>query len=164
MKGEPEKNKKRMTRDKYKFRNFHLHLKIPPAFMDITYQINLIPHASQIISLYDSSGINRPTRDQARIEKMYENSNLVISAWDGERLVGIARSLTDFCYCCYLSDLAVRQEYKIQGIGKKLIALTQEQIGKQTTLLLLSAPAAMDYYPKAGFEKIPNGFIIHRLE
>jgi len=164
MKGEPKKNKKRLTRDKYKFRNFHLNFKIPPASMDITYQINLIPRASQIISLYDSSGINRPTRDPARIEKMYENSNLVISAWDGERLVGIARSLTDFCYCCYLSDLAVRQEYKIQGIGKKLIALTQEQIGKQTTLLLLSAPAAMDYYPKAGFEKIPNGFIIHRLE
>src|SRR5690554_296201 len=164
MKGGPEKNKKRLTGDKYNFRNFPLHLKIPPAFMEITYQINLIPHASQIISLYDSSGINRPTSGPDRIEKMYENSNLVISAWDGERLVGIARSLTDFCYCCYLSDLAVRQEYKIQGIGKKLIALTQEQIGKQTTLLLLSAPAAMDYYPKAGFEKIPNGFIIHRLE
>ena len=132
--------------------------------MDVTYQIHSLPNTSQIIALYESSGINRPIHDTVRIEKMYKNSNLVISAWDQDQLVGIARSLTDFCYCCYLSDLAVRQEYQNKGIGKQLIALTQKQIGKQTTLLLLSAPGAMDYYPKTGFEKIPNGFIIHRSE
>jgi|SRR5690554_2326423 len=132
--------------------------------MDITYHVNLIPGTAQIISLYDSSGINRPIQDPGRIEKMYQNSNLVVTAWDQDQLVGIARSLTDFCYCCYLSDLAVREEYKNKGIGKQLIALTKEQIGKQVTLLLLSAPAAMEYYPKAGFENIPNGFIIHRSE
>jgi predicted N-acetyltransferase YhbS len=76
--------------------------------------------------------------------------------------VGIARSLTDFCYCCYLSDLAVSENHKKAGIGKRLIELTQERLGEQVTLILLSAPGAMEYYPKVGFEKIPNGFIIHR--
>ncbi|SIT84630.1 GNAT family N-acetyltransferase [Pontibacter indicus] len=130
--------------------------------MNITYKTDITPDTQQIINLYDSSGINRPTSDQARIANMYANSNLVVTAWDGETLVGIARSLTDFCYACYLSDLAVRKEYQVAGIGRQLIALTKEIIGEQTMLLLLSAPAAMDYYPKVGFEKVENGFMIKR--
>lgn len=130
--------------------------------MDISYQTNIIPQAKAIAELYNSSGLNRPTADLERMAKMYANSNLVISAWNGPQLVGIARSLTDFCYSCYLADLAVREEYKSLGIGKKLIALTKEQIGEQTMLLLLSAPAAMDYYPKIGFEQADNAFLIKR--
>ena len=130
--------------------------------MGISYQFNLTPPVEDIISLYKSSGINRPIDNIERIAQMYEHSNLVVSAWDEDKLVGIARSLSDFCYCCYLSDLAVRQEYKKLGIGKKLIALTKEKIGDEAMLLLLSAPAAMDYYPKLNFEKVENGFIIKR--
>ncbi|MFK7981208.1 MAG: GNAT family N-acetyltransferase, partial [Saprospiraceae bacterium] len=115
-----------------------------------------------IINLYDDSGINRPTTDKPRIKKMYEHANLVITAWDNEELVGVSRALTDFCYCCYLSDLAVNKSYQKQGIGKKLIALTKEAIGKDAMLLLLSAASAMDYYPKVGLETVKNGFIINR--
>ena len=131
--------------------------------MGISYQFNLTPPIEDIIELYKSSGINRPIDDIDRIAQMYAHSNLVVSAWDEDKLVGIARSLSDFCYCCYLSDLAVREEYKKQGIGKKLIALTKEKIGDQTMLLLLSSPAAMDYYPKLNFEKVENGFITKRM-
>ena len=130
--------------------------------MEIIYQSGILPETEQIIDLYNSSGINRPTANLERIAKMYSNANLIITAWHGDQLVGVARSLTDYCYCCYLSDLAVRLEYQKQGIGKELIRLTQTAIGDQTMLLLLSAPAAMDYYPKLGFEKVGNGYIIHR--
>jgi predicted N-acetyltransferase YhbS len=130
--------------------------------MKIEYKTNIIPETYQIIDLYKSSGINRPTDDKERIKKMYDNSNLVVTAWDKETLVGIARSLTDFCYCCYLSDLAVRNEYQKEGIGKKLIEMTKDRIGQQSMLLLLSAPAAMEYYPKVGFLKVENGFIVKR--
>ena len=130
--------------------------------MEINYQFKLSPPIEDIIDLYKSSGINRPVEDAERIAQMFVHSNLIVSAWDEDKLVGIARSLTDFCYCCYLSDLAVRQEYKKKGIGKKLISLTKEKIGDQTMLLLLSVPVAMDYYPKLNFEKVENGFIIKR--
>jgi ribosomal protein S18 acetylase RimI-like enzyme len=93
---------------------------------------------------------------------MFANSNLTITAWDKDKLVGISRSVTDFSFCCYLSDLAVRKEYQKMGIGKKLIAITRENIGESVMLLLLSAPPAMEYYPKIGFEKVTNGFIIKR--
>lgn len=132
--------------------------------VEIIYRNDITPRPGQIIDVYNSSGINRPTTDKQRIEKMYANSNLILTAWDNDELVGISRSLTDFCYCCYLSDIAVRKEYQKSGIGKKLIELTKEKIGEQTTLILLSAPAAINYYPKVGMQKADNGFIIKRTK
>lgn len=131
---------------------------------NITYKIGTIPETSDIIDVYDSSGIRRPTVDSERIAKMYANSNLVISAWSNDKLIAIARSITDFCFACYLSDLAVKKEYQKEGIGKKLIELTKKEIGNKTALILLSAPLAMKYYPKIGFDEIKNGFIIKRAE
>jgi N-acetylglutamate synthase-like GNAT family acetyltransferase len=130
--------------------------------MEIIYRMDFTPDIDQIIEVYNSSGIKRPTVDKERIAKMYANSNLIITAWDNDKLVGISRSLTDYCYCCYLSDLAVRKDYQTSGIGKKLIELTKNEIGEQTVLLLLSAPTAMDFYPKVGFQKIDNAFLIKR--
>ena len=132
--------------------------------MEITYRDDIIPETNQIIEVYNSSEINRPTTDKERIKRMFSNSNLIITAWDKDLLVGISRSLTDFCYCCYLSDLAVRKEYQTGGIGKKLIEITKNKIGEQTALILLSAPTAMGYYPKVGFQRIENGFIIKRTK
>jgi N-acetylglutamate synthase-like GNAT family acetyltransferase len=130
--------------------------------MDLRFETGTLPDTGQIIALYNSSGIKRPTDDFARIEKMYANSNLIVTAWKGDELIGVARSLTDFCYACYLSDLAVKQAYQKEGIGRRLIEVTQQEIGAETALILLSAPAAMEYYPKVGFEKVENGFIIKR--
>ncbi|MCW5908709.1 MAG: GNAT family N-acetyltransferase [Chitinophagales bacterium] len=130
--------------------------------MEITYKLNTTPVTEAIIDLYKSSGINRSTDDKKRIAKMYANSNLIVTAWHNDKLVGISRSLTDLCCCCYLPDFAIRHEYRNLGIGKKLIALTREKVGNQTMLLLLSAPSAMEYYPKINFQKVKNGFIINR--
>lgn len=131
---------------------------------NITYKTGVIPEISAIIEVYESSGLNRPTADSERIAKMYANSNLVITAWVDNRLIAISRAMTDFCFACYLSDLAVRKEYQKEGIGKELIALTKKEIGNKTALMLLSVPTAMEYYPKIGFEEIKNGFIIKRTE
>lgn len=128
----------------------------------ITYKTGLIPTVADIISVYDSSGINRPTADADRIFRMYAGSNLVLSAWDGNVLVGIARSLTDHSFCTYLADLAIRKEYQHQGIGKQLVALTREAIGEESMLLLIAAPDAREYYPRLGMEKVDDAFIYKR--
>ena len=129
--------------------------------MKITYKSDITPNKEVTIKLYNSSGIDKPTTDCRRITKMYVNSNLTVTAWDRDKLVGISRSLTDFCYCCYLSDLTVREEYKHKRIGRKLIQLTKQIVGGRT-MLLLAAPSAMGYYPGVSFEKAHNGFIIKR--
>jgi predicted N-acetyltransferase YhbS len=132
--------------------------------MNLEYIFDRIPSAKHVIELYDNAGLPRPTHDKERIQKIYDNSNLIVTAWDGEILAGVARSITDWAWACYLSDLAVRQEYKMMGIGKKLIELTKDKVGEQSMVLLLSVPTAMEYYPKVGFVKQESSFIIHRAE
>jgi len=110
--------------------------------------------------LIDSSlGERRPIDDYGRIEKMVRNANLIVTAREDEKLVGIARSITDFTYCTYLSDLAVKCSYQKKGIGKELIRLTK-QISEPAKLILLSAPAAIDYYPKIGMTKHNYCFVL----
>ena len=95
---------------------------------------------------------------------MFENSNLIVTAWHNNILVGVSRSITDWVWACYLSDLAISENYKKEGIGRELIKLTKEKVGKQSMILLLSVPTAMEYYPKVGFEKQESSFIINRAE
>ncbi|WP_204369024.1 GNAT family N-acetyltransferase [Methylocucumis oryzae] len=95
--------------------------------------------------------------------KMFANANLIISAWHEGQLVGVCRALTDFSYCCYLSDLAVDKAFQKQGIGHELIDRVRSAIGEEVALILLSAPEAMTYYPKVGFKNVENGFIIKRI-
>jgi predicted N-acetyltransferase YhbS len=64
--------------------------------------------------------------------------------------VGISRSLSDFAFCTYLSDMAVDVAYQRAGIGKELMRRTQEA-GGQATVFLFAAPKAVDYYPHVGF-------------
>lgn len=128
----------------------------------IHYRTGFLPPVADIIRVLQDSGIVRPTHDVARIEKMFAHANLVVTAWEGETLVGVCRALTDFSYCCYLSDLAVNKSHQGQGIGQQLIEQVKHKIGDQVALILLSAASAMSYYPGIGFDKIENGFIIKR--
>lgn len=130
--------------------------------MQINYQFDITPTPEQVIELYDNAGLPRPTQDRERIQKMYENSNLIVTAWDGDLLVGVSRSITDWVWSCYLADLAVRQDYQKLKIGKTLIELTKEKVGDQSMVLLLSVPTAMEYYPKVGFERQESSFIMKR--
>ena len=116
----------------------------------------------QLADVFTRSGIVRPVDDLPRLEKMLQHGNLLITAWDGARLVGVARALSDFSFCCYLSDLAVDRAYQNKGIGQALIEQVRSAIGRDSMLLLLAAPDAMAYYPKVGFEAVGNGWIIKR--
>ena len=132
--------------------------------MEIVYKTGSMPSAEQVIALYEAAGLPRPTNDKERIHKMYAHSDIIITAWDNDKLVGVCRSITDWVWSCYLADLAVDPACKKSGIGKKLVELTREQLGDQSMILLLSVPTAMEYYPKIGFLKEDRGFIINRKE
>lgn len=121
--------------------------------MTINYKINQTITAKQFNDLLIRStlGERRPVDDAECIKGMIENSNLVITAWSGSKLVGISRCVTDFHFCCYLSDLAVDANYQKQGIGKQLQMKTQAQLGPKCMLILLAAPAANAYYEHIGF-------------
>ncbi|MDC4227320.1 MAG: GNAT family N-acetyltransferase [Candidatus Manganitrophus sp.] len=128
----------------------------------ISYQVEREIDPAAVADLFRRSGIRRPVDDLDRIGRMIHHANLILCAWDGEKLVAIARALTDFSYCCYLSDLAVDRAYQKQGIGKGLVDRVKEIVGDEVMILLLSAPEAESYYPHLGFEKAENAWRIPR--
>ena len=112
-----------------------------------------------------NSGLNRPVDDVARMTLMLANSNLVITARDsgaGGRLIGVSRCVTDFAFCCYLSDLCVEVGWQGHGVGRALVAATKRAVGPECNLLLLSAPRAMTFYPRIAMDRAENAFVIRR--
>ena len=118
-----------------------------------TYRVGNDLDLDTFIDVYRDStlGERRPIDDRHRMQQMLDVANLVVSAWDGDKLIGVARSLSDFCYATYLSDIAVRLAYQRKGIGRELIRRTQVE-GGEASLFLFAAPKAVDYYPHVGFE------------
>ena len=130
--------------------------------MQIDYRTDVDIGVEDAIDLYRRStlGERRPVDRPDIFEGMLKHANLVITAWDGERLIGIARSLTDFTYVTYLADLAVDAEYQKRGIGKQLIKETQKRVELECMIVLLAAPKANDYYGKLGFEHNPRAWVL----
>ena len=115
----------------------------------------------EVIDVYVDStlGERRPVDDRERMAGMLRHANLVITAWEGDRIVGIARSVSDFLYATYLSDLAVRLSHQRRGIGIELIRKTQNA-APQASIILLAAPAAVEYYPRIGFTQHQSAWIL----
>jgi GNAT superfamily N-acetyltransferase len=111
-----------------------------------------------------SSGLaeRRPVDDRVRLERMLRGADVILTARVDGMIIGISRALTDGAYCTYLSDLAVDRDFQGRGIGRKLIALTHEKAGSQTSLVLLAAPTAESYYPHVGLQAHGSCWIIPR--
>ena len=127
----------------------------------LIYQIEKNLSIDEFIEVLVNStlGERRLVNEPDRIAKMLEHANLIITARLGGKLVGVARSLTDFLYCTYLSDLAVDNKFQKQGIGKELIRLTKLETPK-AKLILLAAPKAVNYYPKIGMTRHENCYFL----
>jgi GNAT superfamily N-acetyltransferase len=115
----------------------------------------------EVLAVYRDSGLGerRPIEDRERFAAMLRNANLILCAWAADRLVGIARSISDFSYATYLSDLAVSRDHQRSGIGRALIAATKDA-APAARLILLSAPAAVEYYPHIGFTQHPSAWTL----
>ena len=130
--------------------------------MTINYRTDQSITADQFIDVLKRStlGERRPIDDVVCIQGMLDHADILVTAWDQERLVGVARSVSDFHYACYLSDLAVDQDYQKLGIGKELQNLTQAQLGLRCTLILIAAPKANAYYEHIGMVNNPRCWLL----
>lgn len=128
----------------------------------VRYCVDKIITTQQFCDVLLRSGLGkrRPIDDKLVMAAMIDQASLMITCWRGEQLIGVARSLTDFVYCCYLADLAVDEAEQRRGIGKELIRLTAERLGDKCKIILLAAPSAETYYPCLKFEKHPQAWTI----
>lgn len=127
----------------------------------ITYQQESDLSPEEFIDVLERSTLaqRRPVNDINRIRQMLANANLTVTARLNGKLIGVARSLTDFAFCTYMSDLAVDEAFQRMGIGVRLIRETK-LLTPQAKLILLAAPAAVNYYPKTGMTAFPHCFLL----
>ncbi|HEY9033891.1 MAG TPA: GNAT family N-acetyltransferase [Pseudomonadales bacterium] len=130
--------------------------------MNIEYKVNAAISVQQFIELLRASTLaeRRPVDNPDCLAGMLANSNLMVSAWHDNILVGIARSMTDFSYACYLSDLAVHAHNQNRGIGRQLQLITRRQLDATCSLILVAAPAANGYYEHLGFTHNPRCWVL----
>ena len=130
----------------------------------IKYNINKNITATEFIEILNNSalGKRRPIDDLDTIKGMLKNADIIITANIEDKIIGIARAVTDFSYCCYLSDLAVDTKYQKMGIGKKLISKVQEQLNSNCKIILLSAPDATKYYANIGFTQHNSAWTLNK--
>jgi predicted N-acetyltransferase YhbS len=130
--------------------------------MSIEYSNNRNITPAQFIDVLQRSTLaeRRPVHDSARISDMLAHANLICTAWADDVLIGVSRSVTDFSYCCYLSDLAVDVAWQKKGIGRRLVELTQSRLHPQCKVILLAAPKAEGYYSKIGFRHYHSAWVL----
>lgn len=108
-------------------------------------------------------GTRRPVDEPGRLEAMLRNASIVVTARIDGVLVGVARSMTDFAFCCYLSDLAVSKNAQGKGIGAQLIEETRRHVGPTVSVILNSVPESVGFYESINMSPLPNCFW-HRRE
>ena len=126
------------------------------------FEPDLSAHEFHDVLVASTLGARRPVNDLERLDKMLRRADIIATARLSNRLIGVSRALTDFAYCCYLSDLAVDVAFQRQGIGKNLIENTHARAGDCAKLVLLAAPEARSYYPHIGMKNAPSCWIIDR--
>lgn len=128
--------------------------------MDITYKIKKDNLTAELVKdLYQSSGLNRPD-DLKQIQSMIDHANIVITAWHGEKLIGFLRAFTDYCFDCYVNDLAVDRQYQRRGIGKRLLSKLQGLLNNEVMILVVASKEAIDFYPRLGFRHFSDSNIV----
>lgn len=131
--------------------------------MNLVYAINGVCTVNEVREVFMRSGIRRPVGDTDRLQRMIDHADEIITARDGDKLIGFLRAITDYSYCCYVSDIAVDIDYQDSGIGKELIRLLRNKLGEEEVqYVLTSAPKALGFYEKLGFERNHNAFVLRR--
>ncbi|MEX3615400.1 GNAT family N-acetyltransferase [Paenibacillus glucanolyticus] len=131
--------------------------------MGLEYRVNEHCDVKEIEEVFNKSGIRRPVGDMDRIQRMIDHADEIITVRDGERLIGILRAITDYSYCCYISDIAVDKDYQGRGIGKALINMLRDRLGdEEIQYILTSAPKAVGFYEKTDFKRADHAFVIKR--
>ncbi len=131
---------------------------------NLTFAVETTVSVDEFRSLLVASGLGtrRPVDDAVRLEAMLRNANMVVTARIDGLLVGIARSVTDFAFCCYLSDLAVSKTAQGKGIGARLIEETRKHLGPTVSLILNSVPESVGFYEGINMPALPNCFWFRR--
>lgn len=119
----------------------------------ISIQVEPSISIEEYIFILNDSGLGkrRPMEDIDHLRRMIQGSNLLVTAREEGQLIGFLRGLSDFCYRCFVADLAVAQHYQGQGIGRELLIFARN-LAPEARIFLFAAEDAIPFYQKLGFK------------
>ena len=113
-------------------------------------------------TLYEDVEWYAYTRDLNQLQQALENSLYVITAWEGERLVGLIRVVGDGLTILYIQDILVLNSYQNQGIATELMnrVIAKYKDVRQKVLLTEEVPNVRHFYEKNGFSSCDQGTLV----
>ena len=110
-------------------------------------------------------GATRPIADAGRIAEMLAHADLIVTArldTPDRPLVGVARCISDFSWCCYVSEIAVAESAQGLGIGESLLTEMRRRLGPRVSVILASMPESVGFYERIGMPRVPDAFWYRR--
>ncbi len=115
----------------------------------------------QLATLFDAVGWQRRTANRVRLAQLVDGSLWVVSAWEGDVLVGFARAISDGAFNAYISTVAVLPAYQKRGIGRELVRrLVENRDGIQ--FVLHANDRAYPFYLHIGLDFQPFDNVLAR--
>lgn len=126
--------------------------------MDIEIKKGFVPEMDDVIKLYDDCGWTAYTDEPETLEKAIKNSLEVFTLWDGEILVGLARTVGDGATICYLQDILILNSYQGKGLGTRLLGevLADNVSIRQFILLTEDTHKNRKFYKKLGLRPVED--------
>ncbi|WP_204138396.1 GNAT family N-acetyltransferase [Halomicronema sp. CCY15110] len=106
----------------------------------------------QILPIYEANGWSSAQKPQA-LHQALINSHGLVSAWEGDRLVGIGNAISDGFLVVYYPHLLVHPDYQGQGIGQRLMERLKQRYESMHMHMLVADGAAIAFYEKCGFTR-----------
>lgn len=138
---------------------------MPPQLKPVvTYSHGPPPEPAQLLRLFHQAPWAKH-RSLGDARAMLHNTDVTLSAWDGERLVGFGRVLTDFVYRATIWDVIVDKAYQRQGIGKEIVTRILNHPRLNRVELFWLCTRRPGFYEKLGFtSKEQTGMVWSRTK
>ena len=131
--------------------------------MNLTYTLGGAITPNEAASLLRETNFLRPLDDPARVQRMIDNADVLITARDGSGvLAGFVRALTDFAFYCLVAEIAVSPDHQGKGIGRELLRRLREATGDQVNMVLNASESGDTFYGHLGWEKLERGWRLRR--
>ncbi len=116
---------------------------------------DIIPEIEELMNLYNDVEWFAYTKDNKRLKNAIENSLKVLTAWDDDKLVGLARVIGDNHTIIYIQDILILESYQGQGIGSHLLKCILEKYKSIRQIILLTdqTEKTINFYGKNGMVK-----------
>jgi predicted GNAT family N-acyltransferase len=118
----------------------------------LDYRFDDLSPIDEVLRLYRQTGWTAK-RSPEMVERMLRQTPVLLTVWDGERLVGFARVITDDIYRAFIEDVIVDADYRGRGVGKQIMQALIQRLDHIEEVVLNCNDDLVTFYESLGFNR-----------